>query len=66
MTWLMEILEIQLEEQFPKYCVIKNLVFLKIRNMMDIKEVLCQWFTNSLIKSSSSGIKKMRIFQTKS
>ena len=34
--------------------------------MMDIKEVLCQWFINSLIKSSSSGIEKMRIFQTKS
>ena len=29
-----------------KYCVIKHLILLKIQNMMDIKEVLLQWFIN--------------------
>ena len=50
MTWLMEILKIQLEEQLLiKYCVIKHLRLLKIRNMMDIKGVILQWFINLLI-----------------
>ena len=32
------------------YCVIRHLILLKILNMMDIKEVLLQWFINVLIK----------------
>ena len=35
--------------------MIKRLIWLKIRNMLGIKEVLVQWFTNSLIKKSSVG-----------
>ena len=59
MTWLMEILKIYLEEQLPiKYCVIKHLILLKIRNIMDIKRVLLQWFIIFLIKKTfGSGIK---------
>ena len=37
------ILKMQLEERILiKYCVIKHLILLKIRNMMNIKEVLLQ------------------------
>ena len=35
--------------------MIKRLIWLKTRNMLGIKEVLVQWFTNSLIKKSSVG-----------
>ena len=50
----MEILIIQLEEQLLiKYCVIKHLILLKIKNEMDIKEILLQWFINFLIKNNS-------------
>ena len=63
MTWLMKILNIWLEEQLlMKYCMIKHLILLKIQNMMDIKEVLLQWFINFLIKKTSgSGIKNENI-----
>ena len=48
----MEILKIYLEEQhLPKYYVIKLLILLKSQNMMDVSEILLQWFTNFLIKS---------------
>ena len=41
-----------LEEQLRiKYCMIKNLILLKIQNMMEVKEALLQWFMNFLIKS---------------
>ena len=59
MKCLMEILKILLEEQFLiKYCVIKHLILLKIKNMMDIKGVLRQWFLNFLIKQTSGGTVK--------
>ena len=52
MTWLMEILKIELEEQLLiKYCVIKHLILLKIL-------VLDQWSINFLIKKASSGTVK--------
>ena len=35
-----------------KYYMIKNLILLKIQNMVDINEDLLQWFTNFLINSS--------------
>ena len=35
--------------------MIKHLIFLKIENMMDIKELLLQWFINFLIKISSGS-----------
>ena len=41
-----------------KYCVIKHLILLKIKNMMDIKGVLRQWFLNFLIKQTSGGTVK--------
>ena len=34
-----------------KYCVIKHLILLKIQNMMNIKDVLLQWYINFLIKN---------------
>ena len=41
-----------LEEQLLiKYCMIKNLILLKIQNMMDVKEALLQWFMNFLIRN---------------
>ena len=33
------------------YFVIKHLIFLKIRNMVDIKKLLLHWFVNFSIKS---------------
>ena len=59
MIWFMEILRTYVEQQLlVKYWVIKYLVLLKIQNMMDIKQVLLQWFINFLIKETSgSGIK---------
>ena len=59
MIWCMEILRTYIEQQLlVKYWVIKYLVLLKIQNMMDIKQVLLQWFINFLIKETSgSGIK---------
>ena len=38
-----------------KYYIIKHLIFLKIQNMMDITEVLLQWFINYLIKKISDN-----------
>ena len=44
-----------LEEQLlTKYCVIKHLILLKIRNMMDINVGLVQWSIKFLIKKTSS------------
>ena len=41
MTWLLEILKIQIEEQLlTKRYVIKNITLLKIFNMMDVNEYL--------------------------
>ena len=67
MSWLNEILKIWLEEELLiKYYVMKHLIFLKIQKMIDIKEVLLQWFINSLIKNLLAAVLKMRKFQTKS
>ena len=53
MIWFMEILNIYLEEQLViKYYVKKHLLLLKIQNMMDIKEVLLQWFMLFLNKKT--------------
>ena len=41
----------QHEQPLSKYCLIKHLILLKIRNMMDIKEVLLQWLIHFLIKN---------------
>ena len=38
--------------------MIKHLILLKIRNMMDINADLLQWFMTFLIKKLHSGIKK--------
>ena len=46
--------------------MIKRLILLKIQNIMDIKEVLLQWFINSLTKKTSgSGIKNENISNKK-
>ena len=51
MTWLMETLKIQLEEQpLIKCCIVKPLILLKIQNMMNMKGVLLQLFMNILIE----------------
>ena len=48
----MEILKIEIKEHLLiKYYAIKNLILLKIQNMVDIKEVLLQWFMDFLIKN---------------
>ena len=42
-TWLIDILKIYLEEQpLAKYYVVKHLTLLKIRNMINMKEVFLQ------------------------
>ena len=66
-TSLMEVLKIfWLEEQsLIKYCVIRYLILLKIRNMMVVKRVLFQWFINFLIKRPLLVVLKMRVFKTK-
>ena len=46
-----------------KYCVIKHLILLKIRNMMDIKEVFLQWFINFLIKKLLVVLLKVKLCQ---
>ena len=62
----MEILKIQLEEQpLIKHCMIKHLILLKIKNMIDIKGVLIQWFINFLIRKTSGGAVKNEIMQNK-
>ena len=53
MTLLMKILRIHLKQQLPsKSYMIKHLILLKVKNMMDIKEFLLQRFVNFLIRSS--------------
>ena len=44
-----------------KYCVIKHLILLKTRNMMDIKGVLLQWFESFLRKKIQMEQLKMEI-----
>ena len=65
MTWLMEIIKTELEEQLlTKYFVIKHLILLKIRNMMDIKGVLLECFKKFLMQKLLVAVLKMRICQT--
>ena len=63
MTWLMEILKYQLEEQLLiKHCMIKHLIMLKILNMIDINADLLQWSINFLLKNSGGAIKNENIY----
>ena len=61
-----------LEEQvLMNYYVIKHLILLKTRNMMDITVFLLQWFINVLIKSChvvviKANLCQIRITQTNS
>ena len=51
MILIMEILKIEIEEQLLiKHYMIKDIILLKIRNMIDINVSLPQWFINFLIK----------------
>ena len=51
MILIMEILKIEIEEQLLiKHYMIKDLILLRIRNMIDINVSLPQWFINFLIK----------------
>ena len=51
MILIMEILKIEIEEQLLiKHYMIKDLILLKIRNMIDINVSLPQWFINFLMK----------------
>ena len=64
--WLLEILRIYFKKQrLIKYYAIKQLILLKIQNMMDFKEVLLRWFINFLIKSRLVVVSKMIVYQTK-
>ena len=51
MKWHMEVLKIYLEEQLlVKYYVVKHLILLTIRNMMNISMEFLEWFINFSIK----------------
>ena len=52
------------EQLLINYCIIKQLILLKIRNMMDINEDLLQWSLDFFIKELLVVVLKMRIFQT--
>ena len=53
------------EQCFIKYCMIKHLMLLKLQNMMDIKEVLLQWFINLLINKLLVQQLNIKLFQKK-
>ena len=48
-----------------KFCVIKHLILLKFQNIMDITEVLFQWFIDISIKSHCVVVLKVIVHQTK-
>ena len=51
----MEILNIHMEKRFMlKFYVTKNFTLLRLKNMMNTKEVLLQLFTNFLTKKSAT------------
>ena len=50
MTRLMEIFKTYLKQPLVAYCIIKNLLLLKIQNMMNINIDLLQWFIHFLLK----------------
>ena len=50
MTRLMEIFKTYLKQPLVAYCIIKNLLLLKIQNMMKINIDLLQWFIHFLLK----------------
>ena len=61
----MQILRICTEVQpLTKYCLISDLILLKIKNMMDIKEVLLQWFIKLFDKMLSGGAVKSEIMSS--
>ena len=47
-----------------KSCMITHLILLRIRDMMNIKEVLLKWFINCLIKSRQVVVLKVKLCQT--
>ena len=52
----MEIFKIQLKERLLiKYCAVKHLMLLNLQNIIDIKEVLLQWFIDFLKKRQLKG-----------
>ena len=62
----MEILSIYLEEQLLKKILhTKPLILLKIQNMMDIKDVLLEWFDSILIKSVLALIHQVVLLKLK-
>ena len=62
----MEILSIYLEEQLLKKILhTKPLILLKIQNMMDIKDVLLEWFDGLLIKSVLALIHQVVLLKLK-
>ena len=51
MARLIEIFKTYLKEQpLLEYCIIKNLLLLKIQNMMNVNIELLQWFIHFLLK----------------
>ena len=66
MIWHMEVLRIWLEEQpLIKYYMLKHLLLLKIRNMMDINVDLLQWFINFWRKSHMPVLLKIELYRAK-
>ena len=64
--WLMEIVNVEIEEQFLiKYYMIKHLILLKIENIMDINVDFLQWFINFLIEKLQVEQLKMKLFLIK-
>ena len=58
----MEILNIHMEKRFTlKFYVTKNFTLLRLKNMMNTKEVLLQLFTNVLTKKSAATNKRTRV-----
>ena len=58
----MEILNIHMEKRFMlKFYVTKNFTLLRLKNMMNTKEVLLQLFTNVLTKKSATTNTRTRV-----
>ena len=55
-TWVLEFNDLPRTTGSDKVLHDKALIFLKIENMMRIKEVFLQWFTNFFDKKSSGDV----------
>ena len=56
LTWIMEILKIELEEQLLiKYYGTKHFILLTMKNIINIKEVLRQWLNKVFYKRKAAG-----------